>query len=73
MKRVASILLGAASLTVAGCAAAQSDTVTTPEGARMQVSSDLAYKPGELTPEQLASSTRGTAISCGRSSSTMRR
>ena len=35
-----------------------SETVTTPEGALMQVSDDLAYKPGELTGEQLSSSTR---------------
>ncbi len=58
MKSMASMLLGAAALASAGCAAAQSETVTTPEGAQMQVSADLAYKPGELTPEQLASPTR---------------
>jgi len=33
-------------------------TVRTPEGAEMQVSSDLAYQPGELTQAQLESSTR---------------
>jgi catechol 2,3-dioxygenase-like lactoylglutathione lyase family enzyme len=51
------ILLGASALAMAGCAAAQ-QTVTTPEGAQMSVASDLAYKPGELTQEQLMSSTR---------------
>jgi catechol 2,3-dioxygenase-like lactoylglutathione lyase family enzyme len=58
MGRIATIALGAASIAVASCAAAQSDTVTTPEGAVMQVNSDLAYKPGELTQEQLTSPTR---------------
>jgi hypothetical protein len=57
MGRQFTILLGAAALAVAGCAAAQ-QTITTPEGAQMTVASDLAYKPGELTPEQLAASTR---------------
>ncbi len=33
-------------------------TITTPEGAKMQDGSTLAYKPGELTREQLMSSTR---------------
>ena len=51
------ILLGAAALALAGGAAAQ-QTITTPEGAQMSVASDLAYKPGELTQEQLRSSTR---------------
>src|SRR6187549_4021722 len=51
------ILLGGAALAAAGCAAAQ-QTVTTPEGARMSVASDLAYKPGELTEAQLTSPTR---------------
>ena len=59
MGRLVSILLGTALAATAGCAAAQTTTVTTPEGAQMQVSSDLAYEPGELTPEQLDSSTRG--------------
>jgi catechol 2,3-dioxygenase-like lactoylglutathione lyase family enzyme len=57
MGRTFTILLGTAALAVAGCAAAQ-QTITTPEGAQMSVASDLAYKPGELTPEQLASSAR---------------
>jgi len=34
-------------------------TATTPEGAVMQVSDDLAYKPGELSREQLESPVRG--------------
>jgi len=37
---------------------AQTQTVTTPEGAQMDVPADLAYKPGALTQEQLMSSTR---------------
>ena len=57
MGRLISILLGTAAMAIAGPAAAQR-TVTTPEGAQMEVSDDLAYKPGELSPEQLASSTR---------------
>ena len=35
-----------------------STVVTTPEGATMQVSDDLAYKPGELSSEQLSSPVR---------------
>ena len=58
MGRKLTILLGGAALAVTGCANAQSTTVRTPEGAEMNVATDLAYKPGELTPEQLASSTR---------------
>lgn len=58
MGRLTTIALGAAALAVAGCATAQSNTVTTPEGAIMQVDDGLAYKPGELTQEQLTSSTR---------------
>ncbi|KRA83941.1 hypothetical protein ASD76_08025 [Altererythrobacter sp. Root672] len=49
-------LLGTAILAAALPAAAQ--TITTPEGAQMSAATDLAYKPGELTPEQLASPTR---------------
>ncbi|BBC73890.1 conserved hypothetical protein [Altererythrobacter sp. B11] len=62
MKRISMILaLGFGSL--ASCAAAQDGatagrTTTTPEGAVMQLDDDLAYKPGELTDEQLHSSTR---------------
>jgi len=59
MRRIATLLLGAATIAVGGCAAAQAPgTVTTPEGAVMQVNGDLAYRPGELTREQLMSSTR---------------
>jgi hypothetical protein len=58
MTRKFTILLGAAAAAMATCAMAQSTTVTTPEGAQMSVASDLAYKPGELTQEQLMSSTR---------------
>ena len=57
MGRKLTILLGAAAIAFAGGAAAQ-ETITTPEGAQMSVASDLAYKPGELTPEQLKASTR---------------
>ncbi|MEO6151790.1 MAG: VOC family protein [Croceibacterium sp.] len=42
---------------VAATALAQ-QTITTPEGARMSAANDLAYKPGQLTPQQLMSSTR---------------
>lgn len=38
--------------------ASHAQTVTTPEGARMDAPADLAYKPGQLTQEQLMSSTR---------------
>jgi len=51
-------LASAAALLLAGTAALAQTTVTTPEGAQMQVNDDLAYKPGELTEEQLTSSTR---------------
>jgi catechol 2,3-dioxygenase-like lactoylglutathione lyase family enzyme len=49
-----------AALLLAGCAApaASQTSVTTPEGALMNVDAGLAYKPGELTAEQLSSSTR---------------
>jgi catechol 2,3-dioxygenase-like lactoylglutathione lyase family enzyme len=57
MGRHFTILLGTAALAVAGCAVAQ-ETITTPEGAQMSVATDLAYKPGELTAEQLASPAR---------------
>ncbi len=58
MGRTSKALLAAATIVMGGCAAAQTGTVTTPEGALMQVSADLAYAPGELTAEQLARSTR---------------
>jgi catechol 2,3-dioxygenase-like lactoylglutathione lyase family enzyme len=57
MKSIASLAL-AAILALPGCAAAQDGAIRTPEGAVMQVSDDLAYKPGELTEAQLQSSTR---------------
>ena len=57
MKSIASLAL-AAILALPGCAAAQDGVIRTPEGAVMQVSDDLAYKPGELTEAQLQSSTR---------------
>src|SRR5690606_21477989 len=57
MGRTFTILLGAAAVALAGTADAQ-ETITHPEGARMSVASDLAYKPGELTEAQLTSSTR---------------
>ncbi|MBT2134434.1 VOC family protein [Croceibacterium sp. LX-88] len=56
MGRMITTLLGTAALAAALPAAAQ--TITTPEGAQMSAATDLAYKPGELTPEQLSSSTR---------------
>jgi catechol 2,3-dioxygenase-like lactoylglutathione lyase family enzyme len=58
MTRKLTVLLGAAAVTLAACATAQTTTVTTPEGAQMSVASDLANTPGELTPAQLMSSTR---------------
>lgn len=54
--KIAVSLLPFVALTAA-CATAQ-QTVTTPEGALMQVNSELAYKPGELSADQLDSSTR---------------
>src|SRR5688500_11578142 len=62
MGRQITILLGAAALALAGCAAAQTTTVRTPEGAEMNVSADLAYKPGELTAEQLAGYARDVFV-----------
>ncbi|HEY6817308.1 MAG TPA: VOC family protein [Croceibacterium sp.] len=55
--RLAPTLLAAAALALGACAAAQT-TTSTPEGALMQVDADLSYKPGHLTEQQLASSTR---------------
>lgn len=57
------IALGAMTFSLAGCAASTAQapaaaTVRTPEGAVMQVSSDLTYKPGQLTRAQLMSPTR---------------
>ena len=61
--RLLALPLAALALALAGCAASSAQetaagTVRTPEGAVMQVNSDLAYKPGELTQAQLTSSTR---------------
>jgi catechol 2,3-dioxygenase-like lactoylglutathione lyase family enzyme len=50
--------LALATALLAAPALAQDTTVTTPEGALMQVNPELAYKPGELTAEQISSSTR---------------
>ncbi|AKH42192.1 catechol 2,3-dioxygenase-like lactoylglutathione lyase family enzyme [Altererythrobacter atlanticus] len=59
MKRISGIALGCSAIFMAACASAQdSQTARTPEGAIMQVDSNLPYKPGELTEEQLNSSTR---------------
>jgi hypothetical protein len=62
MRRLETFILTAAAMAAGACAGAQtqsgSTTVSTPEGALMQVDSDLAYKPGELTQQQLKSPTR---------------
>ena len=58
MGRIAIGLLGAAAIAVS--ASAQTPPpgrITTPEGAVMNSADDLAYKPGQLTQEQLTSST----------------
>ena len=60
MERMGLGLLGAATLAMGACAAAQQAPparITTPEGAVMSSANDLAYKPGQLTQEQLNSST----------------
>jgi hypothetical protein len=60
MGRIALGLLGAATIAVGACASAQqtpAPKITTPEGAVMNSANDLAYKPGQLTQEQLMSST----------------
>ncbi len=62
MGRFAIGLLGAATLAIGACAAAQparppQGRITTPEGAVMNSADDLAYKPGQLSHEQLMSST----------------
>ena len=56
----AAIAAGAALLVLPACTQTTQGTTTvrTPEGALMQVSDDLAYKPGELTQAQLTSPTR---------------
>ncbi|OYW45407.1 MAG: hypothetical protein B7Z08_08970 [Sphingomonadales bacterium 32-68-7] len=50
------IAVAAGLLGTAGAVYAQ--TITTPEGARMTAATDLAYKPGQLTPAQLNASMR---------------
>lgn len=61
MGRIATGLLGGATIAIGACAVAQQappqGRITTPEGAVMSSASDLAYKPGQLTEEQLTSST----------------
>ena len=60
MGRIAWGLLGAATIAIGACANAQqapAPRITTPEGAVMNSADDLAYKPGQLTQEQLMSST----------------
>jgi len=60
MGRIAFGLLGTATIAVGACASAQQTPppkITTPEGAVMNSANDLAYKPGQLTQEQLMSST----------------
>lgn len=61
MGRIAMGLLGAATIALSAGAAGQQTPppgrITTPEGAVMSSANDLAYKPGQLTPEQLNSST----------------
>ena len=58
MKTLTALATGLLAATLAAPALAQSTAVTTPEGALMETSADLAYKPGELTQEQLMSPTR---------------
>ena len=60
MKGIAMGLLGSVLIAVSACAGAQqtpSARITTPEGAVMNSADDLAYKPGQLTQDQLMSST----------------
>jgi catechol 2,3-dioxygenase-like lactoylglutathione lyase family enzyme len=60
MGRIALGLLGAATIAIGASAIAQQSPppkITTPEGAAMNSADDLAYKPGQLTQEQLMSST----------------
>jgi catechol 2,3-dioxygenase-like lactoylglutathione lyase family enzyme len=60
MPRLSPVILGAVALAASACAGAQTQpgTISTPEGALMQSGADLAYKPGQLTEQQLASPTR---------------
>ncbi|GAA0270765.1 hypothetical protein GCM10009127_08620 [Alteraurantiacibacter aestuarii] len=52
------IALGAALLASTAYAQTTQTTVSTPEGAQLEVSDDLHYPPGSLTQQQLESSTR---------------
>ena len=59
------VIVVAFALVAAITTGAQTDTsaaTTTPEGARMQASDDLAYKPGELTQEQLTTPVRSLFV-----------
>jgi catechol 2,3-dioxygenase-like lactoylglutathione lyase family enzyme len=56
------LMIAGAALLMAGAAVAQNRTVTTPEGALMEANADLAYKPGQLSQEQLMSSTRSLFV-----------
>jgi len=60
MKQALTLALAPSLLALAACAAQAQDgaVVSTPEGALMDASADLAYAPGELTQTQLTSSTR---------------
>ena len=53
------VVLALAAAVVTGAQTDKPATITTPEGATMQASDDLAYKPGDLTREQLTSPVRG--------------
>lgn len=56
---IAALMASAALAQPAGQAPAQAPgRITTPEGALMDSAADLAYKPGQLSQEQLMSSTR---------------
>ena len=72
MGRIALALFCAATAMTGACASAQTPPkITTPEGAVMSSADDLAYKPGELTEEQLMSSTAG--LFTGNSANVFRR
>jgi catechol 2,3-dioxygenase-like lactoylglutathione lyase family enzyme len=60
MKHTIVTSLGASLLALAGCTTQESGSqvVSTPEGALMDADASLRYKPGELTPQQISSSTR---------------
>ena len=60
MKHMIATCVGASLLALAGCTAqgGGSQVFRTPEGALMDVDANLRYKPGQLTPQQITSSTR---------------